>query len=251
MASESTTSNVMLIGQSGYIKKQGSMTDFGVVNITDTNSSHSYNTGYIAEGSKISGTKLEETTDYINCENSMKNYLRDSYKEPSEGEYSVKINADNITSELTIPCRHIQEIADKLIKIKNISVSNPNNDTYTFVKNSNGYYESNNKGKDSTFAYAKLSFTLVNTNTVILQCINSGENNYDYGLLSNIDTDLSHDIGDSTNVYKSFRGQSSTSSVQITYSNLSLGNHYITIKYKKDNSNSGDNDSLQFKIINN
>lgn len=115
MASESTTSNVMLIGQSGYIKKQGSMTDFGVVNITDTNSSHSYNTGYIAEGSKISGTKLEETTDYINCENSMKSYLGKSYKEPAEGEYSVKVNADNIASELTTPCANIQTLANKVV----------------------------------------------------------------------------------------------------------------------------------------
>lgn len=115
MPSESTTSNVMLTGQSAYIKKEGSMTNHGVITITDTSSSHTYSNGFIEDGSKINGTTLENTTDYITCETNMKTFLGTHYIEPEEGEYGVQINATNIITRLTEPSSDIQVWVDKII----------------------------------------------------------------------------------------------------------------------------------------
>ena len=83
-----------------------------------------------------------------------------------------------------------------------------------------------------------------------LECINNGENRYDFGILSNIDTALVTSATiDSTDVYKSFKNESSSSPVTITYPEATLGEHYIYIKYRKDGSGDIGNDSLQFKVI--
>lgn len=123
--------------------------------------------------------------------------------------------------------------------------------TYGFELNSNGYYESNNKGVDNSFALCKVQFELEESQDVIISCINSGESNYDFGILSNIDTTLTSSAdADTTNVYKSFKGESSTNVVDITYSDFPTGSHFIYIKFRKDGSQHDNNDSLQFKIAN-
>ena len=120
--------------------------------------------------------------------------------------------------------------------------------TYTFIENSNEYYESNNKGVDNSFAICKLVF-LSGTGNLILDCINYAESNYDFGILSNIDTTLTLDSNtDSTNVYKSFKGLSKSAIQTVTYSNIDGNEHFIYIKYRKDSSQSSNNDSLQFQV---
>lgn len=120
--------------------------------------------------------------------------------------------------------------------------------TYTFVENSNGYYESNNQGIDNSFAICKLVF-VSGTGNLILDCINYAESSYDFGMLSNIDTTLNLDANaDTTNVYKSFKGLSQSGVQTITYSNLDSNEHFIYIKYRKDTSVANNNDSLQFKV---
>ena len=120
--------------------------------------------------------------------------------------------------------------------------------TYTFVENSNGYYESNNKGIDNSFAICKLVF-VSGTGNLILDCINYAESSYDFGILSKIDTTLNLDANtDTTNVYKSFKGLSKSGIQTITYSGLNNSEHFIYIKYRKDGSASTNNDSLQFKV---
>lgn len=124
--------------------------------------------------------------------------------------------------------------------------------TYGFDLNSNKYYESTNKGKTSSYSLCKLAFVATEKNkTLKLECINSAESNFDFGILSNIDTTLTlSNIQDSsTNTYKSFRGQSSTHPVIITYPEVTVGEHFIYIKYLKDGGGNADNDSLQFKVI--
>lgn len=123
--------------------------------------------------------------------------------------------------------------------------------TYGFTLNSNEYYESTNKGKSNSYSLCKLVFVATEkNNTLKLECINSGEDPFDFGILSNIDTTLtlSNNI-DTTNVYKSFKGQSSTTPVVITYPVATVGEHFIYIKYRKDSSGDRDNDSLQFRVI--
>ena len=123
--------------------------------------------------------------------------------------------------------------------------------TYPFQLNLNYYYESTNKSKDSSYSYATLNYS--GFENLVLECINSGDSNYDYGIISQPDVQLSESTSDdgatgSTKVFKNFKGQSSTNPVQITIPS-DKGSHFITIKYRKDSSVNRGNDSLQFKVI--
>ena len=123
--------------------------------------------------------------------------------------------------------------------------------TYPFQLNTNGYYESTNKGHDSSYSYATLNYS--GYENLVLECINSGESNFDYGIISQPDVLLSESTSDdgatgSTNVFHNFKGQSSTNPVQLTIPS-DEGSHFITIKFIKDSSSAQGNDSLQFKVI--
>ena len=123
--------------------------------------------------------------------------------------------------------------------------------TYPFELNTNGYYESTNKGHDSSYSYATLNYE--GFENLVLECINSGESNYDYGIISQPDVQLSESTSDdgatgTTNVFHNFKGQSSTNPVQLTIPSDG-GSHFITIKFRKDVSGDSGNDSLQFTVI--
>lgn len=123
--------------------------------------------------------------------------------------------------------------------------------TYPFQLNTNGYYESTNKGHDSSYSYATLNYE--GFENLVLECINSGESKFDYGIISQPDVLLSESYEDdgatgSTKVFKSFKGESSTNPVQITIPSDG-GSHFITIKFRKDSSGNEGNDSLQFMVI--
>ena len=123
--------------------------------------------------------------------------------------------------------------------------------TYPFELNSNGYYESTNKGQSSSYSYATLNYS--GFNELVLECINSGEPSWDYGIISQPDVELSKsDKNDGEtggpNVFHTFREEHSTNPVQITIPSDG-GSHFITIKYKKDGGVDNGNDSFQFKVI--
>ena len=120
---------------------------------------------------------------------------------------------------------------------------------FTLKLNSNEYYESSNAGINNSYSICKLNITSNGIHSLYLDCINSGESNYDFGILSNVDTTLTlSNAVDSSNVFKSFKGLSSTSVQTVNYGVLPIGEHYIYIKYRKDNSTHSGNDSLKFKV---
>ena len=131
--------------------------------------------------------------------------------------------------------------------------------SYGFALNSNNYYESQNKGVSKTCAVTRVHFSLPTTATITFQYINYAEASYDFGVFGNVDTALSTSyyaagsngatITDSS--YKKACNTSSdnTSSVQtLTYSNVSAGDHYIDVKYSKDDASDANYDTLQFKV---
>ena len=129
-----------------------------------------------------------------------------------------------------------------------ISVTNPNNN-YPFVLNSSGYYESTNKGVNNSYSLCKVTFYVHEKGNVSFSVINYAEKNYDFGIFSNLNTTLAPTYdADTTNVYKSFKGSSSSGTQTVTYSNVSTGYHYIYVKFRKDSSQSQNNDSLKFKF---
>ncbi len=119
--------------------------------------------------------------------------------------------------------------------------------SYGFELNANGYYESKNKGVNSSYAICKVN--IVNsegTHKVYIDCINFAESNYDYGILSNIGSTLTlSNESDTDGVKKSFKG-SSMNSVQSVGYGVAEGTIYI--KFRKDSSDYSGNDTLQFKV---
>ena len=128
------------------------------------------------------------------------------------------------------------------------SVTKPTTVQYGFEKGSDGYYAATNLGVDASFSYAIVYFTLETAQDVVFDYINYGESNYDFLIFSNLDTKLIENwSNDSTNVYKSCRGESSTSSKTLTYNNVPAGTHYITIKARKDNGGTVEGEMYKFK----
>ena len=123
---------------------------------------------------------------------------------------------------------------------------------YGFELNSAGYYVSKNYHIQNSAALCKVIFNVSAETQVRLDCINSGESNYDYGIISQLDKTLSTTNSDdgstgTTNVLKNFKGSSSTK-VQAVTLTVPAGEHFIYVKYRKDNSSDNGNDTLQFKV---
>ena len=120
--------------------------------------------------------------------------------------------------------------------------------TYGFSYDSTtGYYVSTNTGKHSTFSMCRLNLSVSHTSILTLSCISYGENNYDYGILSKLDTTLSSSSSADSSYHKSFRGASSASAVTVTYG-VPAGEHFIYIKYRKDGSGVSGTDTFKFKV---
>ena len=119
---------------------------------------------------------------------------------------------------------------------------------YNFTLNSMGYYESSNAGVDSSYSLAKVSFYAVAGSTVYFDCVSYGESNYDYGLLSNLDSTLSADNSVDSSFYYSFNGKSSSGVVTVSYSITTTGTHFVYVKYRKDGSVNNYDDSFKFKV---
>jgi hypothetical protein len=119
---------------------------------------------------------------------------------------------------------------------------------YGFELNSNGFYESQNKGISDSYALCKVIIDNPNGRLVYVDCINYGEDEWDYGILSNINTTLTlSSTADSSNVKHAFCGSEfELESIQTVYYGAVSG--YIYIKYKKDGSGNYNNDTLQFKV---
>lgn len=129
------------------------------------------------------------------------------------------------------------------------TVNAVNGATYGFSMNSNGYYESQNQGQSSSYAICQVSVTTPGGYNVYVDCINYGESNFDYGILSELGSSLAlSSSADSSGVKTSFKGNQSASVQTVDYGVLSAGTYSFYAKYIKDSSVDSNNDSLQFKV---
>ena len=131
-------------------------------------------------------------------------------------------------------------VANSTYSVENIS------GYYQFILNSNDYYESQNKSKNSTTALCKLTLDMNGVDNLYIDCINYAESSFDYGILSDVDTTISGDTFGSTK--RNFQGSSMSTIQTVDYGVLTQGTHTIYIKFVKDGSQHKNNDSLQFKI---
>lgn len=167
---------------------------------------------------------------------------------PSKGKHTLYIkyrkdgSENNNNDSLQFKIRVVQ------VPPLSYSVSNISGATYGFALNSSGYYESQNKGVDSSYAICRINFTTDGVYSLAIDCINSAEQNYDFGLISNLDSSLSLSNSTDSSVYQSFQSVSTTAEYRVLFVTPSMGSHFIDVKYKKDGSVNSNNDSLQFKV---
>ena len=134
--------------------------------------------------------------------------------------------------------------------------------SYGFNLNSStGYYVSTNNGVAKSASVARVNFNFESSCLVTFTYINYAEANYDYGMWGKLDTSVATDgltansstqtssPSDSTSNYQLAMCSNSSSTQTITY-NVPAGQHYIDVKYGKDDATDSNNDSLQWKITN-
>jgi hypothetical protein len=128
-----------------------------------------------SDESKISVSNIQSNVDNIS-------FNITSYDVEDEVDITITAAYNNTT---------FMKIINLLIqRAPTYTVENLNTD-YTFVLNSNGYYESNNKNKDNTFAICKVNIDAPYDCKMYVDCINYAESKYDFGILSNLNTELS------------------------------------------------------------
>lgn len=106
------------------------------------------------------------------------------------------------------------------------------------------YWQSMNNQKNSTFSLCKLIINNPKGKNVNLMVQQSSEYNYDYGLISNLNSSLTKSINDSS-YFKSWEGISITG-----WQTLPLGavNGWYHVKYRKDGSQSLNGDYFRFYV---
>ena len=170
---------------------------------------------------------------------------------------TAKSVTDTVTVTLSATFKDGVKSETLSIKIKesfkapSFTVTDVEGASYNFVLNDAGYYESTNKGVADSAALCKLDITdLEDTTRVIFDCINSGEANYDYGMISKINTTLgtTNSEDSASNLFVSFKGQSSTNVVTKSYPIDNVAACFFTLKFRKDSGGDQGNDSLQFKV---
>ena len=123
--------------------------------------------------------------------------------------------------------------------------------TYGFVLRGDGYYESVNQGVNSSYAMCKVVIPAGKTGHYYMDCINYGENNYDYGIISKLNQTLPMNMNGaqstSTTVLHTFYNSSSPDVQTVSLGQIPDGGFFY-VKYRKDNTTSEYNDSLKFKV---
>lgn len=139
-------------------------------------------------------------------------------------------------------------------------VSTSQGASYGFTySSSTGYYVSQNKGVDKSAAVCRVDFNFPVRCLVTIQFINYAEATYDFGVFGNIDSSLSNNYyaagsGGATITDNNYKLACNTSSYNssspqtITYE-VPSGEHFINIKYSKDDATANNNDTLQFKFL--
>lgn len=133
----------------------------------------------------------------------------------------------------------------------NVPVGDASIADYEFTKTSDGYYTSQNAGVHKSFSYGGLKFNFTKSTAITIRCISYGEAEYDYGIVSNLDTMLEWDNkADATGVKKAFSGENESSS---SYVDLTMtvppGSHFITFKYIKNSSVHKNGDYFKIKCF--
>ena len=227
--------------------------DFNGVNKLAYNEAATLNASYVSDTEPTNITITASNPDALE----IGQYTIDNTAKTIAIPVTAKSVTDTVTVTLSATFKNGVQSRTLSIKIKesfktpSFTVTDVEGASYNFVLNDAGYYESTNKKVVNSAALCKLDITdLEDTTKVIFDCINSGEANYDYGLISKINTTLGtrNSEDSASNLFVSFKGKSSTSVVTKSYPIDNVAACFFTLKFRKDSSGDQDNDSLQFKV---
>lgn len=143
--------------------------------------------------------------------------------------------------------------------IQDPTVTTATGASYGFTLNqSTGYYVSANTGIDKSAAVCRVDFNLPVRCLVTIQYINYAEATYDFGVFGNIDVALNNNyyaagssgatITDTSYKFACNASSTNTATPQTITYEIDSGEHFINIKYSKDDATASNNDSLQWKI---
>lgn len=130
-----------------------------------------------------------------------------------------------------------------------VSYSTPSGVTYGFTKTSDGYYTSTNAGVNSSFSYGVFTFenSTGKSQNITLRCINRGELNCDYGIISVLNGSLAQsNTADSSGVLKKFNDTNSNTPIDVSLT-VPEGKSTVSFKFRKDGSVHAEGD--YFKIM--
>ena len=130
--------------------------------------------------------------------------------------------------------------------------------SYGFNLNSStGYYVSTNNRVSKSASVARINMDFESDCLVTITYINYAEADYDYGMFGKLDTAVATDgltassggssPSDSISNYQLAKCSNSTNTQTISYE-VPAGEHFIDVKYGKDDASDSGNDSLQWKI---
>ena len=124
--------------------------------------------------------------------------------------------------------------------------------SYGFTLNNNtGYYTSSNAGQGNSASVCRVNFHFDTAAAVTISYINYAQAQNDYGIFGNIDTALGTTYTADTNAfYRCNTSNDNTSAVRTLTYNIPAGEHFVDIKYRKNNQTNQNNDSLQWRISN-
>ena len=118
---------------------------------------------------------------------------------------------------------------------------------YGFALNSDGWYESLNKGRNSSCAICAIRF-VTTTGKFSFSVVNSGERGSDYGIISNLDKPLSTSRSADRSFYKSYSIGNTSGVDTITFDVPDVNEHVIYIKFIKDSYGTYGSDSIRFRF---
>jgi len=120
--------------------------------------------------------------------------------------------------------------------------------TYTFIRDSDGYYKPTNKGVHSSYAIARIKIVNTESPTIVkLLWMQSSESGYDYGLIGQMDVALSLSANVDTGVLLDAKGQTVTTPKELIL-DAPTGTHFYDVKYRKDGSVNSGLDMFQFHV---
>ena len=166
--------------------------------------------------------------------------------------------------QLTLALDNGVDITSQLVggvPVNNCTITTQVSDAdYGFYLNSStGYYVSSNDGKAKSASVARINMDFESDCLVTITYINYAEEDYDYGMFGKLDTAVATDgltassggssPSDSTSKYQIAKCSNSTSTQTVTYE-VPAGEHFIDVKYGKDDASDSGNDNLQWKITN-